>query len=119
MTARRNGFPRERQAVPGGNGDLQLDEIKTGYLLGDRMLNLQACVYFEKIEVEVGVNKEFDCPGIHISAGARQANCAFPHFAAQIRRDNWRGSLFDHLLMAPLDGTFTLSKRNHAAMGIG
>src|SRR5579859_200216 len=40
VTAGRNGFPRKRQAVSRGNGDLQFDKIEAGDLFRNGMLHL-------------------------------------------------------------------------------
>src|SRR5215831_11805242 len=60
MTARRDGFPRKRQAVSRGNGDLQFDEVEPSDLLCDGMLHLQARVHFQKIKIEFLVDQNLN-----------------------------------------------------------
>src|SRR6202011_1216158 len=60
IAARRYGFPSKRQAMPSGDGDLELDEIEAGDLLGDRVLDLQTRVDLKKIEVEMCIDEKFD-----------------------------------------------------------
>ena len=82
------------------------------------MFDLQTCVHFQKIKIEIGVNEEFDSPGVDVAAGAREAHRGVAHLLAQIGRDDGRGRLFDHFLMAPLDGAFALTERDDAAVGV-
>ena len=42
---------RQRQALARGDAELPLDEIEPRHRLGDRMLDLQAGVHLEEIEV--------------------------------------------------------------------
>ena len=105
--------------MAGGDGDLKLYEIEAGDLLGDRMFDLQTRVHFQKIKIEVGVDQEFDSAGVDVAAGAREAHRGVAHFLAQVGRDDWRGRLFDHFLMAPLDGAFPLTERDDAAVSVG
>ena len=42
-----------------------------------------------------------------------------PHLTAHFRRDQRRGRLFDHLLVAALDGALPLEKVDHVAMLVG
>ena len=85
VAARSDGLPGKRQAMAGGDGDLQLYEVQAGDLLGDGMLDLQTRVHFQKIKIEIGVDQKFHRAGVGISAGARQANRGVTHFLAQVR----------------------------------
>ena len=82
MAARRNSFPRKRQAVPRCNGDLQFDEIQAGDLLGNGMLHLKTRVYFQKVKVEVLVNEEFCRASVDVAARSSQSHRSFAHFSA-------------------------------------
>src|SRR5580658_650355 len=42
MSTRGDGFPGERQTMPGGDGDLKFNKIEAGDLFGDRMFDLKA-----------------------------------------------------------------------------
>ena len=115
----RDGFPSKGQTMTGGDGDLEFDEIEAGDLLGDGMLDLQARVHFEKIEIEMGVDEEFDGAGVDVAAGARQAHRGFAHFVAKIGRHDGGGSFFDDFLMAALDGAFAFAERDDTAVRVG
>src|ERR1700676_1059168 len=105
--------------MAGGDGDLQLHQIEARDLLRDRMLDLQARVDFEKIKVEMGIDEKLHGARVNVSTGAREADSSIAHLLAQFRRDDKRRSLFNHFLVAPLNRTFALAKRNDAAVGIG
>src|SRR2546423_13158952 len=79
VAPRRDGFPSEGQAVAGGDGDLKLHQIEAGNLLGDGMFDLQTRVHFQKMEIEIGVHKEFDGAGVDVAAGACQAHGGGAH----------------------------------------
>src|SRR6202035_5928534 len=83
VAARRDGFPREGQAVAGSDGDLEFHQVKAGHLFGDWMLHLKAGVDFEKVKVEAGIDKKFDGTRIDVAAGAAEAYCCITHFAAE------------------------------------
>ena len=101
------------------DGDLQLDEIKSGDLLGDRMFHLEAGVDLEKIKIEMRVNEKFHGACVGVLTGARQAYRGVAHFFAEFRRDDRRRRFLDYLLMAALHGTFALSEGDDAAVGVG
>ena len=105
--------------MAGGDGDLKLHQIEAGNLLGDGMFDLQTRVHFQKMEIEIGVHKEFDGAGVDVAAGACQAHGGVAHFLAQVGRDDGRGCFLDHFLMAPLHGAFPFTERDDAAVGVG
>src|SRR5579884_1745330 len=119
VAARRNGLPGEREAMAGCDGDLQLDEIEAGDLFGDGMLDLQAGVHFEEIEVVMLVNEKFDGAGIGIAAGASEAHRGVAHFFAEFGSHDRRRSFLDDLLMAALHGTFAFAQGDDAAVRVG
>src|SRR5207249_1754394 len=104
--------------MAGGDGDLKLDEIEAGDLLGDRMLDLQARVYFQKIKIEMRIYKKFDRAGIDVSSGARKAHGSIAHFFTQVRRDDRGRRFFDDFLMPALNGAFAFAERHNAAVGV-
>jgi hypothetical protein len=58
-------FLGRREAGAGGNADLLIDEIDAGDGFGDRVLDLQAGVHFDEIELAVFV-EELDGAGAAI-----------------------------------------------------
>jgi len=76
-------------------------------------------VHLHEIERPVAVEQKFhrSCADIADSLCRRDGGIA--HFHARFRRQARRGRFFQHLLMAPLDGTITLEQINRIAFLIG
>ena len=68
--SKRDVVLRERQAEAGGDADLLVDEVDAGDRLGDRMLDLQAGVHLDEIELAVLV-EELDRAGAGIAERRR------------------------------------------------
>jgi hypothetical protein len=102
-----------------GDGDLQFDEIEAGDLLGDRMLDLEAGVHFEKIKIEIGVDEKFDGACVGVSACARETDGGIAHLFAEVGSHDRRRCFFDHFLVAALDGAFAFAERDDAAVMVG
>ena len=119
VAARGDGLPSEWEAMAGGDGDLEFDEIEAGNLLGDGMLDLQAGVHFQEIKIEIRVHEEFDGACVGVSACAGEANGGIAHFFAKVGGHDRRRSFFDDFLVAALDGAFAFAERNDAAMMVG
>ena len=59
------GFGVKAAAV--SDGELQLDEIEPGGLLGDRVLDLQPGVHLQEVELAVVVGEELHRPGAGVA----------------------------------------------------
>src|SRR5208282_4478799 len=118
VAARRDRLPGKGQAVARGNGDLQLDQVKTGDLFGNRVLNLQARIHFQEIEIEAGVHEEFHGAGVDIAARARQTHGGVSHLFAEFGSHDRGGRLFDNFLITALDGALALAQRDDAPVSI-
>ena len=70
--------------MAGRDADLPGDEIEASDHLGDRMLDLQAGVHFEKVEVAILVEEKLDRAGADIVAGARSEDGGGAHGLAQL-----------------------------------
>ena len=107
-----------RQRLPLGHDDLQPHQVQPEDALRDRMLDLQASIHLQEIELAVRREQELDC------AGADVANClAGPHRGAtngraQVLVECARRCLFDDLLVPPLDGALALQEMHDVAVRI-
>ncbi len=112
-------FLRERQLLPLGHADLQRNEVKPRNHFCDRMFDLQTRVHFHEIERTVGIEQKLNrpCPRIANRLGGGHGGGA--HFGANICGKPRRRRFFNHLLMAPLDGTVTFEQINRIARVIG
>src|SRR6185437_1962707 len=99
---------------------LPLHQVETGGKLGHRMLDLQARVHFQEIEIAVSIDQKFERTGVGVARGARDFERRFAHFVAQLRmREHYRRrTLLDHLLMAALDRALALAQMNHMTVVI-
>src|SRR5205085_7168094 len=68
---------------------LQLDEIKTGHQLRDRVLDLQTRVHLEKVEVALAINQELDGASVRVICRLRHAHRHFAHAASHFIVDDW------------------------------
>ena len=109
----------EGQWLAFGDRDLQMHEVEAGDQLGDGVLDLEAGVDFEEVEVLFVVEQEFDRARVDVASFAREAAGGFAHAAAQVGADDGGGSFFDDLLMATLDGALTLAEIEDVAVLVG
>ena len=75
------------QPLPCGDAQLRLDQIDAGDGLGDRVLNLDARVHFDEVELLVLIHQELDCSGILIADLSQAAAHGAAQFPAQPGRN--------------------------------
>lgn len=92
----------ERESLAVSYLYLMLNKVDARYSLGNRVLHLNTGVHFHKIEASARINEELDSACICISAYPCSGNSRTSHFLTKLRGHNGRGSLFKHLLVAPL-----------------
>ncbi len=59
--------------------NLQMNEVVAGDEFGDGMLDLEAGVHLEEVEILVVVDEEFDGAGVGVTGGLRQTDGGFAH----------------------------------------
>jgi hypothetical protein len=106
----------EFQLFARSNADHLLDEIDAGDKLGDRVLDLQPRVHFEKKEAAVLRGDEFNRAGAVVADGLRQRDRLLAHLLACRSIEQRRRRFLDHLLIAALDRTFALAEVNDIAV---
>ena len=106
----------ERQPLARGDPDLLLDDVDAGQELGDRMLDLEAGVHLEEIEVALVVEEELEGPGVGVLDGARSVDDGAAQFAAHAIGERDGRRLLDQLLVAPLDRALALAEVHHRAV---
>ena len=107
------------QRIACGHAQHALDHIQAGDHLGDRVLDLQAGVHFEEVEVVAGgVVYEFHGAGAAVFNRLAQLHgCGVQAFAGGLRQVRRRGFL-DHLLVAPLQRAVALAEGGDAALAV-
>ena len=104
-----------------GDHQLELDQIQAGGEFGDRVLDLQAGVHLEEVEVTLLVGEELDRARADVAdrgrgqAGGLEQPVPHPRNAFDQRRRR----LLDDLLVAALDRAFPLADRPHRAVPVG
>ena len=94
---------RERQRLAGGDADLLLDQVDAGDQLGDRVLDLDAGVDLDEVEVVVGVDQELAGAGVDVAGGLGQPDGGLAELRADLERQGRGGRLLDELLVPALE----------------
>src|SRR5687768_10681062 len=108
--ARFDLFLFEGETLTSRYTQLPLHQIDPGHELSDRMLDLKARVHLQEIEIVFAVEEELARAGVYVARCAREAHCRFAHPLPQLRRHRDTGRFLQHLLVASLDGAFTLAE---------
>ena len=108
---------RDRQLAAGGDADLLQHEIDPGDHLGDRMLDLDARVHLDEIELAILVKKldRADAEVLQLAHGLGD------DLADLVTRDDverGRGAFLHHLLMAALQRAIALAEMNGVAAAV-
>ena len=106
----------ERKRLAGRDLDLCPHEVDAGDHFGDRMLDLDARVHLEEIEVALGIDEELDRAGADVVDGLGRLHGDPAHGLARLRVERGRGRLLDHLLVAALDRALALVDVNDVAV---
>ena len=105
----------ERRA--GGDADLLAHQVDAGHRLGDGMLDLQAGVHLDEVELAVLV-EEFHGAGAAILELADGGGSQLADLAALFGVQRRRGGLFQHLLVAALQRTIALAQAHAGAHAV-
>ena len=106
--------------APVGDADLRLDEVDAGDALGHGVLDLDARIHLDEVEVAgVGVLQELHRAGVAVVGGARRSAAPPSHSCGALRlvEEQRRGTL-DHLLVAPLHGAVALEQVHEVAVRV-
>ena len=101
-----------------GNADHLRDQVDVGDELGDGVLDLDACVEFEKPDL-IARHQELGRAGAAVVSCPSKRNSRFIKPRAQRVIDDRRGALLEHLLVPTLDRAVALAERDHTTVGIG
>jgi len=105
---------------PGGDVQLLGDEVETGDLLGDGMLDLQPGVHLdeEHLAHRIRLDEELDGAGAHVIDAARGCDGGVEQAGAHVVRQVRGGRLLDHLLMTTLQGALALAEGDDVAVRV-
>src|SRR5258708_25444249 len=106
---------RHRQPLAGGDADLLLDDVDTGDHLGHRMLDLDACIHLDEVELAFFV-EVLESTGTAVADLAAGLDTALADTRALLRRElGCRGLLHD-LLVPSLHGAIPLAEMDHVLL---
>ena len=77
-SARHDVLLTERQLLARGDANLPLHEVDAGHELRDRMLDLEARVHLEEVELAVAVEQELAGAGVHVPAALAARTAVSP-----------------------------------------
>ena len=83
------------------HADLPCHQVESGDQLGHRVLDLEAGVHLEEIELAL-LEEEFDRPGVVVATGLADLDGGLAHGSADVVREGRRRALLDQLLVASL-----------------
>ena len=105
------------QRLSGRDAQLLRDEVESRDELGDRVLDLDAAVQLEEVEV-AAVEHELGRAGARVADRAREAHGRIAHRRAEQRIERRRRRFLEHLLVPPLDRALALAERDHVAVRV-
>ncbi len=108
----------ERQRLAGRERDLFLHQVDPGGDFGDGVLHLDARVHLDEVVAALGVDEELERADIPVAKLHRRRNGAARDLLAQLLADRSGRRLLDELLIAALDGAFTLAEADARAVFI-
>src|SRR5438552_1494201 len=96
-----------------GDEDLLFDQVHTGDLLGNRVLDLDAFVDLQEVKMASVIDDELNRAGVSVVSHLGYADGGLAHFLAQVFEpvfNERRRGFFDDFLVAPLDGAVALAQ---------
>jgi len=104
---------------PRGDADLFFDQVDAGDLFGDGVLDLDAGVHFQQIEVLFFVDEVFDGAGVDVAGGSDQTDGGFAELFARLALESGARGFFDELLVAALHGAVAFPEVDGVAAMVG
>ena len=107
----------QRQGFARGDLDLLVDDVDAGDALGDRVLDLDAGVHLDEVELAVLV-EELDGAGARVFELAHGGGADLADLAAAWRRDGRGGGLLPDLLVAALQRAVAGAEMDGVALAV-
>ena len=118
VAARNDLLLGQRQALAGGDAQLLGHEVDAVDELGHRVLDLQARVHLQEVELAVAID-ELDGAGVDVADRLRRGHRRLAHARARRGVDDRRRRLLDDLLVAALDRALALAEVDDVAVRVG
>ena len=108
----------QHKLLAGGDAELPLDEVETGQLLGDGMLDLDAGVELEEEQLAAR-DEEFGCTRAAVADRRCERDGRLAETTSRRLGETGRGRLFQHLLVAALHRAVPQPDRQRRSVRIG
>ncbi len=108
---------REAERRAGGDADLLAHQVDAGHRLGDRMLDLQAGVHLDEVELAV-LEQELHRAGAAILELAHGVGGQLADPVALLGVEGGRGRFLQHLLVAALQRAVALAEMDAGALPV-
>ncbi len=115
----RLGWQNRFELFACSDAQLRLDQVDAGDGFGDWVLNLDARIHLNEVELAVGVHEELNRTCVLVADFCEAAAERIANLLAHLRRHLERRRLFNQLLMAALNGALALEEGNHFAVLVG
>ena len=112
-------FLLPRQRFTGGDSDLSLDQIGVGDQFGDGVLDLDAGVDFDEVEIVVLIDDELAGAGVRVVRGLRESHGGIADFFADGFRQVRAGRFLDQLLVLALHRAIAFPQVDDVAVRVG
>ncbi len=107
------------QRLAGSNPDLLLNELAAHHFFRHRVLNLDPGIHLHEIEIlSLLVDKILDGAGVLIVDRLDQRYRCLAHALAEFRREEWRRTFLNDLLVSTLHRAIPLAQVDVVAVGI-
>ena len=106
------------ERLAGGDPELLADDVDAGDELGHRVLDLDAAVQLEEVEV-APVEHELDGAGAAVADRAAERDRGLAHPRSKLAVERGGGRLLEHLLVAALDRALALAEGDDLAVLVG
>ena len=106
------------QLLARGDPELPLDYVYSRHHLGYRVLHLDPAVHLHEVEVPFLVHQELYRSGSLVAYLSAELDHRLLYLLPFALLNRHAGSLFDQLLMSPLDGTLPLSQDHHVPVRV-
>src|SRR5581483_1588092 len=116
VAAPRTGAAAVRKLLARRDSDLLADDVDADHGLGDRVLDLQACIQLDEGERAVGPDEELEGAGVPVADVHARPLGRGLHLLAQLVVERRRRRLLDQLLVPALDRALALAARENVAV---
>ena len=110
---------KERQRLAAGDAQLPLHQINPHHEFRNRVLDLNARVHLEEVELAILGEQKLARPRIHVARSLRRGHGRITHPLPQLWRDRHTWRFLHHFLVAPLNAALALAECDAVSVRVG